>query len=136
MVLNPLEAALAAISTAKPQTERDLLVAAKCIGLMVGYDKRWLEESVATFDVDGIEYFVESDLWNPETNRKSRSFRIAGILDISATRKDNGHRVITDHKTTSDDIEDPAGPYWRQLVVEAQPSHYMLLEWLNGRKVD
>ena len=136
MVLNPLEAALAAISTAKPQTERDLLVAAKCIGLMVGYDKRWLEETVATFDVDGIEYFVESDLWNPETNRKSRSFRIAGILDISATRKDNGHRVIMDHKTTSDDIEDAAGPYWMQLVVEAQPSHYMLLEWLNGRKVD
>jgi hypothetical protein len=47
---------------------------------------------------------------------------------------------IIDHKTTSEDIEQkpdkPILPYWRQLVVEAQPTHYMLLKWLNGQKVD
>ena len=43
---------------------------------------------------------------------------------------------MVDHKTTSEDISDPNSPYWRQLAIEGQASHYMLLEWLNGRKAD
>src|ERR1035438_6586997 len=89
MTLNPLEAALAAIDAEEPHTERDALIGAKCRGLICGYDKRWRAETITMFTVDGIEYYVESDLWNPETNHKSRSFSIAGILDVSVTRRDN-----------------------------------------------
>ena len=108
-----------------------LLIAAKCRALAYGYHARWKDAPYVVLDV---EQTVESDLWNPETGRKSRSFRVAGRLDLRAMNRDR--RVLFDHKTTSDDIADPAGTYWRQLVVEGQPSHYMLLEWLNGRKVD
>lgn len=45
-------------------------------------------------------------------------------------------KVLFDHKSTSQDITDPNGPYWRQLVVEGQVDHYMLLEWMHGEKCD
>lgn len=107
------------------------LVAAKCRALLEGYHARWQQSPWA---VESVEQMVESDLWNPETSRKSRSFRVAGKLDLLVNN--GGRRTLVDHKTASDDISDPSSPYWRQLVVEGQPSHYMLLEWLNGRKAD
>lgn len=111
----------------------DALIAAKCIGLMCGYDARWRD---APYRIDGVEAILTSDLYNPETSRKSRRFTVAGKIDVRATEIATGAKVIFDHKTTSQDITDPAGPYWKQLVIEGQASHYMLLEWMNGNKVD
>lgn len=107
------------------------LIAAKCRALMVGYETRWGEPD---FEVLGVEELVQTDLYNPATQARSRTFTLAGKLDLSAVRE--GRRTLFDHKTTSEDIKDPAAVYWRQLVVEAQPSHYMLLQWLNGNKID
>jgi hypothetical protein len=127
-----LRAALSALDDAavEMRDDRQLLIVAKCRGLMAGYHARWKD---APYRFDMVEALVMSDLWNPETQRKSRSFRIAGKLDAT------GHmdrRVLMDHKSTSEDITDPNAPYWRQLMIEGQVSHYMMLEWLNGRKVD
>lgn len=107
------------------------LIAAKCRALTVGYDARW---SATGYQPLAIEQFVQAGLLNPDTEKPSRTFTIAGVLDLVATY--NYRRIIFDAKTTSQDISDPNAPYWRQLVVESQPSHYMLLEWLNGRKCD
>jgi hypothetical protein len=128
-----LEAAYRAIDTYIGNTQdlSILLIAAKCRGLMAGYEQRWKD---SPYRITAVEEMVESDLWNPETERKSRSFRVAGKIDARAAHGDR--LVMIDHKTTSDDIADPAAPFWRQLMVEGQPSHYMLIEWLNGRKVD
>jgi hypothetical protein len=111
--------------------ESAALIAAKCRGLMAGYDARWRDAGYIPL---AVEQLREADLYNPLTNRKSRAFRIAGLLDVIAER--TGRRVIFDHKTTSQDISDPDAPYWRQLVIEGQVNHYMLLEWLNGNKAD
>lgn len=125
-----LQAAYAAIDAAVP-TEREL-IGAKCRGLITGYHARWKD---AGYRIENIEYLVQSNLWNPETEAKSRSFTLAGKLDAGLIAPDN-RRIIMDHKTTSEDISDPNSPYWRQLAIEGQASHYMLLEWLNGRKAD
>jgi hypothetical protein len=127
-----LESALSTLDAyASGVTEdRQLLIVAKCRGLLRGYHARWKD---AGYQIEAAETVVLSDLWNPETSRKSRSFTIAGKLDVTAH---SGRRVIFDHKSTSDDISDPNAPFWRQLIIEGQVSHYMLLEWLNGRKVD
>lgn len=109
------------------------LIAAKCLGLLIGYDARWRE---APYKIDSVETVITSDLYNPETQRRSRSFTLAGKLDVRMTDIKTGEKVIPDHKTASQDITDPNGPYWRQLVVEGQATHYMLLSWLNGEKVD
>ena len=111
--------------------ESHLLIAAKCRALMAGYDARW---GHLEYEVTAVEQFVESDLWNPATGKKSRTFRVAGKLDVIGSY--DGRRVLIDHKTCSQDIADADAPYWRQLTVEGQVNHYMLLEWLNGRKVD
>lgn len=109
------------------------LIAGKCWGLLTGYDARW-DKSI--YQIDDVECVLTADLWNPESGRKSRSFTIAGKIDVRVTEIATGQRGIIDHKTTSDDIADPASDYWRKLVVEGQPSHYHLLEWLNGEKID
>jgi hypothetical protein len=111
----------------------DDLVSAKVRALIKGYDARWsLVQD--RFDVIAVEKTLTSQLLNPTTGRISRSFTVAGKLDVIAVR--SGRHVIVDHKTTSEDIADPNSPYWRRLIVESQPSHYMLLAWINGMKVD
>lgn len=124
-----LEAAIAAIN-AEPNLA-DSLIAAKVRGLMAGYHARW---NGAPYEVESVEETVTADLYNPATKARSRTFKIAGKLDITATYE--GKRVIVDHKTTSEDITDPNSPYWRQLAIDTQASHYILLEWMNGRLVD
>lgn len=109
------------------------LIAAKCFGLLTGYDMRW---RYAPYRIDSVESVMQSDLWNPETSRKSRSFITAGKLDIRATEIATGSKVLFDHKTTSVDIENFDTPYWKILAIEGQVSHYMLLEWLHENKVD
>jgi PD-(D/E)XK nuclease superfamily len=131
MSAEALVAALAVIDATPTSNESQQLVAAKCRGLMAGYHARWAE---SPYRIADVEYLLRSDLWNPATNRKSRSFTVAGKIDVAFVL--DGKRIIVDHKTTSEDISDPLAPYWRQLVVEAQPTHYILLEWLNGRRVD
>ena len=109
------------------------LVAAKCIGLMAGYEARWRN---SPYLIEDVECTLTSDLFNPATKARSRTFQMAGKLDVRAREISTGRRVIFDHKSTSEDITDPAAPYWRQLVIEAQPTHYMILEWLNNEAVD
>jgi hypothetical protein len=135
MEIDALKAALDALdeqlaNVVKFPDEKQLLIHTKCRALIAGYHARWKD---APYTFDAVENLVTADLWNPETGRKSKTFRIGGKLDCSGY---SGRRVIFDHKTTSEDIADPSASYWKQLTVESQPSQYMLLEWLNGRKVD
>lgn len=127
----PVSAGLDAIARFSGIDDSQRIIASKCRALLVGYDARW---GWPQFDVLSVESTTSSDLYNPETQARSRTFSVAGVLDLVVDR--NGRRVLFDHKTTSDDIKDPDSSYWRQLVVEAQPSHYMLLEWIQGRKID
>jgi hypothetical protein len=110
----------------------DVVMAAKLRGLMHGYAARWAKNS---WRVTSVEDYVSSDLYNPDSQRTSRTFQMAGKMDLRAVDAD-GKIVLIDHKTTSEDIEDPMAAYWKQLVIEGQANHYLLLEWLNGRKVD
>lgn len=125
--MNPL---LAALNIIEDQAT-DPLMKAKARGLMAGYHKRWVNQEYVTLAVEDV---VTAELFNPETGSRSRTFTLAGKLDVRADL--NGKSVIVDHKTTSDDITAADATYWSQLAVEGQLSHYMLLEWLNGRKAD
>jgi len=129
--MTPLDAALAAID----RRCGDPVIRAKLRGLMRGYDARWQDQPL---NVVGIEQTVTSELWNPSLKAKkskSRTFTLAGKLDLHLLEAGDRH-WICDHKTTSEDIGDPNSPYWRQLIVESQHEHYALLEYLNGRKIE
>ncbi len=130
---SPLEAALTAIDESCPDyaDERARLVATKCRGLMKGYNARWLSADYVPLS---IEDTLVSPLFNPATQRQSRRFKMGGKRDLTAT--ESGRRVLFDHKTTSDSIEDPDGTFWRQLAIEGQVDHYLLLSLLHGQKFD
>lgn len=128
MIENHQEALNAALRAIDKKTSEPLM-RAKARGLIVGYHHRWMNQDFVTIAVEDL---VTAELFNPDTGARSRTFTMAGKVDVRAEL--NGRPVLIDHKTTSDDITDPNGPYWSQLIIEGQLSHYMLLEWLNGRK--
>lgn len=124
--MTPLHAALAVADA-----EANPLTRAKLRGLLRGYAARYVVYDIVPTAVEDV---AESPLCNLSTGRTSRSFRVMGKIDVRGNRA--GRTVLMDHKTCSEDIADPNAPYWRQLIIEGQLSHYMLLEWLAGRKVD
>lgn len=124
--------ALAAVDAEVGNKEEFALVGAKIRGLLIGYDARWGSQ---TYEIHGVENTLTSPLYNPETGKPSRSYLLAGKLDVTMT-DDMMRRVLMDHKTCSEDIEDPNAAYWRQLMIEAQPTTYMLLSHLNGERID
>lgn len=128
---NPIKAAFQAISDAAGVSPDRQLIAAKCRALMLGYDSRWSHQA---YRLVASEHTIQSELWNPDTGHRSRTFKLAAKVDKLAI--DGNRLILFDHKTTSEDIADPNSTYWRQLVVEAQASHYMLMLWLNGQKAD
>ncbi len=129
MATDALQAALDAVPLAGDDSQ--MLVAAKVRGLMRGYHERWKDAGYVPIKV---EEYLEADLVNVDTGRHSRTWKIGGVLDVVCKYGDR--LVLLDGKTTSNGIEDPNAPYWRQLVVESQPTHYMLLQWLHKQKVD
>lgn len=122
-----LQTALDAIDA---NTSVDDIARAKCRALMIGYDTKY---SSTEYQPTEVEAMTTALLLNPVTSRRSRLFSLAGKLDVVAEHK--GRRVLIDHKTTSQDLG-PDSIHWQQLTVEAQPSHYMLLKWINGEKLD
>jgi len=131
--MQALEQALAAVDAfvGTDLDDSQRIVRAKVRGLLRGYAARW---EAVHYNVLAVEQLLTSELYNPATQRKSRSFTVAGKLDVIAEQ--GGRTILVDHKTTSDDISDPNSSYWRQLVVEGQVNHYYLLGWLNGQKFD
>ena len=122
-----LEHALAAINGANA----DPIHAAKCRGLMHGYDARWKDAGWETLSVEEVFHLP---VINPETGAASRTFTQAGKYDGIAEH--SGRVCLIEHKTTSDDIADPASHYWKRLTIDSQVSAYVLANWQNGRKLD
>lgn len=127
------QAAIDAINASVGNTSDDKqkLIAAKCRALIFGYAARWADQ---TYIPIVVEQLVQADLINPDTQAKSRTFRLAGKLDLVVGY--HNKRILFDHKSASQDIVAPDATYWRQLAVGSQVAHYLLLEWLNGRKCD
>jgi hypothetical protein len=115
------------------ETCGDEIVAATVKGLMCGYATMW-GEGMASKQIEAMERTYVGPLINPATGKPSRTWRVAGKIDKLV--REDGARVLYDHKTTSQDIEDPNAVYWRTLQVDSQHQHYELLLWLNGLKVD
>jgi hypothetical protein len=106
-----LASALAALSG-----EADPIERAKAEALLIGYHERWKGE---THEVIGVEVPFETELRNPATGHPSRTWRLAGKLDLLLGSPNR----IGEHKTTSEDIS-PGGDYWRRLRMDGQVSTY------------
>lgn len=131
-----LQAALAAVAEATLEaSERELVLASKVRGLMVGYDARWHPEPGEERWVPiELERETVLPLVNPGTGRTSRTWRHGGKRD--GIIQGFGQTVLLEHKTTSSNIKDPNDSYWRRLMIDSQVSHYSLEAWQEGRKLD
>jgi len=88
--------------------------------LMTGYDSRYRDEPYAVLAVE-CEFSVP--LVNPETGAPSRTYELAGKIDVIVRDLRDGLVYLVEHKTTS--LDHSAGTdYWKILHVDSQISTY------------
>jgi hypothetical protein len=127
--MNALRSALSAIEG----EQADALVRAKVKGLLIGYHERWKDVEWETLSVEE-EY--ELPLVNPETGRTSRTFRHAGKFDGIIRYKPSGKIYLLEHKSSSEEIADPAAVFWKRRKIDSQVSHYVLANLQLGILLD
>lgn len=105
--------------------------------LITQYDEQWGHQN-SSWDVKACEVTLSAPMYNLNSGRVRRSHVIAGKIDkiVNMHPGAGGYErhAIFDHKTTSSDIA-PESNYWRQLNVDTQPKHYMLLARTKGYPV-
>jgi hypothetical protein len=106
----------------------------KLQSLLRAYAKTWVDYD-KRFRILAVELMVLAPLWNPETHHVSRTYTLAGKLDL-CIEDEQGRYAIIDHKTCGEDIEDADAPYFKAKIVEGQFLHYDTLERLNDRRID
>lgn len=94
--------------------------AAKARALLTGYHLRWQHEP---YDVIDVEVQFELELRNPATGAASRTWRLAGKIDVLVKDRRDGLVKLVEHKTTSEDIS-PGSEYWSRLRMDGQVSIY------------
>ncbi len=131
--MSPLEAALAVAGVPEGDPATALKIA-KLRALLRAYVKTWADYD-KRFRILAVELMVLAPLWNPETHHVSRTYTLAGKLDL-CVEDEQGRYAIIDHKTCAEDIEDADASYFKAKIVEGQFLHYDCLERLNNRRID
>ncbi len=114
--------AYAAAMAAVDGRARDPITQVKVQELLWGYDAHWFGQEL---EVLGVEEEFRIPLYNPETWKPSRTWEYAGKIDVRV-RRPEGQVWIMEHKSSSQYIDDPTAPYWRQLDMDHQVSAYFL----------
>lgn len=125
-----LTAALAAIAP-----EPDPVTRVRAEELMRGYDARWLADLPA-FEVLAVEAQFTAPLLNPATLAPSRTWLLAGKVDVVVRHRAEEWVGIVEHKTTSDAIDDDSDHYWQKLPLDHQCSIYVVGAEALGFKPD
>lgn len=133
--MTPLEAGLDVIQNELLANPDDVQMCATARGMFVAYDATWPRDRYRILEVEGFRLAPMPTLTEGKS-RKRRGVSLAGKLDVLLLDLQTGNRVLLDHKTTSENIEEADANYWRHLVVDTQSTHYSLLEFLYGNRVD
>jgi hypothetical protein len=117
---DPLGAALEAVhASAEGDEESDPFEVERAAALLQGYHHRWLAEPL---EVLAVEAEFRAPLINPDTGARSRTYDLAGKIDV-IVRDQKGRDWIVEHKTTTLDIS-AGSDYWKRLRLDAQVSIY------------
>jgi hypothetical protein len=95
--------------------------------LLVAYDARWGDE--LRDEVVAVEQAFRAPVINPESGAASRTFELAGKLDVLLERR------FVEHKTTSSEIGF-GSVYWQTLKLNSQISTYYAGARALGHEVD
>jgi hypothetical protein len=91
--------------------------------LFSGYVAKWRQ-----IIADATEKEFSLPLINPQSGAASRTWELAGKIDAIVAGD------VLEHKTTSDDIEDPACNFWAKLALDSQISGYFIAAEKLGYK--
>lgn len=116
--VDPLEVALDELG----RLELDPYRHAKLAVMVQGYHERWVGDR-RHYEVLAVEREFRAPLVNPATSARSRTFDLAGKIDVVAKDLRTQLIVLIEHKTTSEDIG-PGSTYWRRLLLDSQISVY------------
>lgn len=89
----------------------DAFMRVKAHTLLAGYHFRWIEEDLEPL---AVEAEFRAPLINPETNAPSKTYELAGKLDVIAREASTGRIVIVEHKSTSESFA--AGSVYRNAL--------------------
>lgn len=106
------------------QTGVDQYEIAKAWALMRAYDVRYREDK-QRYEVIAVEAEFRAPLRNPITGAESRTWELAGKIDVIVRDRVTGDVFIIEHKTSSEDISPGAG-YWVRLRMDGQISCYFV----------
>lgn len=110
----------------------DPLELAKLQVLLTGYHLRWRDEA-PHYEVLGVELQFEGPLVNPVTGAESRTWRLAGKVDVLVRDRRDGLVRVIEHKSSSEDVS-PGSDYWRRLKMDGQVSVYFAGAKLLGHE--
>jgi len=104
--------------------------------LLRGYATRWAEDA-RDFEVVAVEAEFRAPLMNPASGlTASRTWRLAGKIDLIVRRRADGRVLVGEHKSTVERIEDDADHYWSTLAIDGQISGYVVGAEALGHQVD
>lgn len=92
--------------------------------LLAGYDRQWGDED--RYEVLAVEVTFQAPLLNPVTGAVSKTWVLAGKIDVLVRDRVIDCTLIVEHKTTQENIGDPADPYWAKLGMDGQVSQYYI----------
>jgi hypothetical protein len=91
--------------------------------MLAGYDARW-GEAMDGLEVLAVEAEFLAPLVNPDTRAASRTWQIAGKIDVIVRERFEANRILlVEHKTASGDVG-PGSDYLKRLRLDGQISIY------------
>lgn len=102
------------------EEEVDPFELARAEVMLFAYHLRWIDEP---YEVLAVEVAFETELRNPETGAASRTWRLAGKIDVIVRDLRDGRVLVVEHKTSSEDVS-PGSDYWKRLRMDGQVSIY------------
>ncbi|GEM_PF-2197636 len=112
--------------------EADPFVRAKALAVLIGYAKCYAGRFGAA-QIEGVEEEFSFPLVNPETGGLSRSFDVAGKIDLLLGEA--GLHKVLEHKTTTDSL-DASSDYWDRWIMDTQTSQYFISRKAKGIEPD
>lgn len=115
------------------QKSADPYDVAKLWALMRGYDAMYADDK-ERFEVIGVEVEFRAPLINPESGAPSKTWQLAGKMDVLVRERATGDVFLIEHKTSSEDIT-PGASYWVRLRMDGQISMYFTGAASQGHEV-
>lgn len=94
--------------------------------LITGYHVWWSMNDADRYEVIAVEQTFTVPLINPETGATSRTWILAGKLDVLLRDRRTDAVLICEHKTSTENIQNPTSTYWVKLGMDSQVSQYYL----------